>query len=99
VIVGLALLFGGIGTDMSISFVPYLRAIAANHWQLQVLEPASIAASAVGIVYLFLAVQCPQCGARWIWMAANGKLKGLVILDRCPKCGYAGMNSGDTVNR
>jgi hypothetical protein len=95
VILGVGLLIGGAATSMAFSFVPYLHALAADRWQLEVLEPVSIAVSAVGFVYLCLAVQCPECRARWIWLAVSGKLKPpslntLVILDRCPTCGYEG---------
>ena len=87
------MLVGGAGTDMIVSFVPEVRAVTIAHGQFYNLQTVSILVAAVGFAYLCTRVRCPKCGAKWIWMAANGKLKSLdalITLDRCPTCGFAG---------
>src|SRR5579864_3933953 len=93
VVVGLVLLIGGAATGFGVSFLPHLRAITIDRGLFNDLQAVSTAAGAAGFVYLCLAVRCPKCGARWIWMAVNGKLgtrslDALVTLCRCPRCGY-----------
>lgn len=96
VIIGLLLLIGGAATDMAASFIMRNNDLAS----LQVL---STAAAAAGFLYLCTRVQCPRCRAKWIWMAVSGKLgprslDALISLDQCPKCGYAGQQSGHKVD-
>jgi DNA-directed RNA polymerase subunit RPC12/RpoP len=45
-----------------------------------------------------LAVRCPRCSARWLWMAVSEQshtryLKWLAELNACPRCGYPGTAS------
>ena len=98
VIVGLALLIGGAAAGVSVSFVPYLRAVTISLGQFDNLQAVSTVAAAAGFVCLCLTIRCPNCSAKWIWMAVNGKLgtrslDALATLDRCPTCGYPGQQS------
>lgn len=66
----------------------------ASSWLARLQFPAAILALA-GLFYMCASVRCPNCGARWIWMAVSGKLErrspgALLDLDRCPSCGYSG---------
>lgn len=45
------------------------------------------------LVFGSLAVRCPDCGARWVWIAISERdhnewLPWLLTLAACPKCGY-----------
>ncbi|MBT8078778.1 MAG: hypothetical protein KJO31_09365 [Gammaproteobacteria bacterium] len=47
-----------------------------------------------GFVYLCVAIRCPDCGAKWIWLMAS-KRRGDPLHwgwqnAACPVCGYAG---------
>ena len=59
VLLGLGLLFAG-----SLGWIT----------RLNDLEPLLTVISLLGFVYLCASVRCPRCGAKWIWMAVNGKL-------------------------
>jgi hypothetical protein len=100
VIVGLVLLIGGAVIGASVTFLPYLRAVASDFGQFYNVRALSTAVAAVGFAYLCIAIRCPKCGAKWIWMAVSGKLgarslDALVLLNRCPTCGYAGRQETD----
>jgi hypothetical protein len=53
-----------------------------------------------GLAILFfplfmISVRCPECGVRWIWLAARSKqipgwLVWVFALQECPKCGALG---------
>lgn len=92
-ILGAVLLVGGAATDMIVSFMPRVRTATMTQGQFYDLQLVGLVVAAAGFAYLCTRVRCPKCGARWIWMAANGKLKSLdalVTLDRCPTCEFAG---------
>jgi predicted RNA-binding Zn-ribbon protein involved in translation (DUF1610 family) len=45
------------------------------------------------LVFGSLAVRCPDCGARWVWMAVSERdhnewMPWLLTLHACPRCGY-----------
>jgi predicted RNA-binding Zn-ribbon protein involved in translation (DUF1610 family) len=57
----------------------------------QIQLPSALVAL-VGLAYVCFSIKCPNCGARWIWMAVRGKLQGhslgsLLDLRACPTCG------------
>ena len=44
-----------------------------------------------GLAFACLAVRCPKCGARWVWMAVSQQSSSnygvwLVALSECPRC-------------
>ena len=45
----------------------------------------------VGLVYLCVAIRCPDCGARWFWLMASTRtgdpLHWNMMSDRCTSCG------------
>lgn len=93
VIAGLLLLIIGAAVGVAVSFIPYLRTEAAVSGRFNSLQAISTVAAVAGFVYLCMGVRCPRCGAKWVWMAVNGKLgagslDALVTLDRCPTCRY-----------
>jgi len=47
-------------------------------------------------LYLCLAVRCPKCGARWVWMALLKwhSPRWLRSLSSCPKCHFSGRAGG-----
>jgi hypothetical protein len=95
VIVGLSLLVIGAAVGLCVSSIPYLRTEAVGSGEFNILQAVSTAAAAAGFVYLCTRIRCPRCGAKWVWMAVNGKLgarslDALATLDRCPTCGYGG---------
>jgi hypothetical protein len=93
VIAGLLLLIIGSAVGIVVSFIPYPRTKAVVSGRLNSLQAISTVAAAAGFAYLCMSVRCPRCGAKWVWMAVNGKLDAgslgaLVTLDRCPACRY-----------
>ena len=93
VVAGLLLLIIGAAVGIAVSFIPYLRTEAVASGRFNGLQAVSTVAAAVGFVYLCTRVRCPRCGAKWVWMAVNGKLgagslDALITLDRCPACRY-----------
>ncbi|HKK21042.1 MAG TPA: hypothetical protein VJ983_06175 [candidate division Zixibacteria bacterium] len=50
------------------------------------------AVALISFAFLFLSIRCPDCGARWAWMAARTRshkewIVWLFSLQHCPKCG------------
>ena len=93
VIGGLLLLIIGAAVGIAVSFIPYLRTDVMVSGRFNSLQAISTVAAAAGFVYLCMRVRCPRCGAKWVWMAVNGRLgagslHALVTLDRCPRCRY-----------
>jgi|SRR6185437_6916051 len=92
-VAGLLLLIIGAAVGIAISFIPYLRTEAVASGRFSSLQAISTVAAAAGFVYLCMGVRCPRCGAKWVWMAVNGRLgarslDALITLDRCPTCRY-----------
>ena len=57
------------------------------------LAVTGIAVGLASLVALFLAVRCPRCGARIVWLAvreqpAGSWLPWLLQLRRCPRCRF-----------
>ena len=53
---------------------------------------AGICLAALGFAFACLAIRCPSCGARWVWMGVSGKSSGqwlswLLSQSKCPACG------------
>lgn len=47
-----------------------------------------------GFAYLCVAIRCPNCDAKWIWLMASRRRDDPLHWgfgnDRCPVCGHAG---------
>lgn len=94
---GVLFLIGGGLADAIVTLIAYSHGPLANNGQLYNVQAASTVLAMLGFAYLCTQIRCPQCGAKWIWMGVTGKLNpksvgAILTLDRCPKCGYAGLD-------
>jgi hypothetical protein len=53
----------------------------------------SLALGGFGLAFAWMSIRCPNCGARWVWLAMRHHALGqwqpwLVGLTACPSCGH-----------
>jgi DNA-directed RNA polymerase subunit RPC12/RpoP len=95
---GLGLIASGGLVNLASIILVGSRAVTEEHWLVSLQLPAALMAL-IGFVFLCMAIKCPKCGAKWIWMAVSGKLgahplDSLTDLSACRNCGYRGKNGG-----
>lgn len=101
--IGLGLLaMGGLVNVISIGLTGS-GSITTDSWLVKLQLPAALLALA-GFVFLCMAIKCPNCGAKWIWMAVSGKLgsrslDSVADLSACRVCGYSGGGAEEQVKR
>lgn len=92
--VGVGLLAVGGLLNLWAVFYSGSDSFSASALLAQIQLPSALVALA-GLAFVCVSVKCPNCGARWIWMAIRGKLPGhslsaLIDLESCPTCGKSG---------
>ena len=83
---GIALLLGGFVLMLSGALLLEPLTMA----KLLSLSIATFILGAAGFAYLCLAIRCPDCGARWLWLLASRRPGSPAHFDfrsdRCPLC-------------
>ena len=92
---GLVLLIGGIGMLLAIALIDSI-----SHAQFACVMISSVVLCLGSLLFCCVSVRCPNCEARWMWMAISGQahnawLLWLMTLAQCPRCSASVSPSSD----
>lgn len=86
------MIFGGLLMSVG-EYLPWF----VEHDAAQFMQVSGMLIGLLGMIFLFIAIRCPYCKARWIWIFASKRKVvqrwggGLFAHETCPECDNTGV--------